>query len=240
MKQTQSKLFQKQILDLMKSILILSTIIFICFSCTNQPVSKEKKRTSSSFLLQDVRTYESMIPETLKAGSLMIWRTGSIQWSAEASVLIFPKKNPLPKGTCYYIEFNFLPSYTKSNGEILKISNLNIKADLKAFYKHKIKAQVVEYVIRKGEGYCANQYFIKESGSDSMYLINSDSALSKETITLFRQISPQEHFQTYSLYPNCKQYRDSSSLEQLFTKGKNKEGVEYKLPFVPPIRYGGN
>lgn len=224
----------------MKSVSFLSIIIFIFCSCTNHPVSKERKKTDSSFLLQDVRTYESMIPETLKSGSLMIWRTGSIQWSPEASVLIFPKKNPLPKGTCYYIEFYFWPPYTKSNEEILKISSLNIKTDLKAFYKHQIKAQAVRYVIHKGEGYCANQYFIKEPGSDFMYLINSDSVLSKETITIFRQISPQEHFQTYSLYPNCEQYKDSSSLRQLFTEGKNEEVIEYKLPFVPPVRYSGN
>lgn len=224
----------------MKSISLLSIILLLASSCTNQPVHREKKKPDTSFLLQEIRSYESMIPETLKTGSLMIWRTGSIQWSAEASVLIFPKKKPLPKGTCYYIEFNFFPLYTKSNGEILKIAGLDIKADLKTFYKHHLKAQAVNYIIHKGEGYCANQYFIKEAGSDFMYLINSDSILSKETIALFRQISPKEHFQTYSLYPNCEQYQDSSSLEQLFTEGKNKENIQYKLPFVPPIRYGRN
>lgn len=219
---------------------LLVIVIFSICSCNNHSIHKEKKKSDSSFLLQEIRLYESMIPETLKAQSLMIWRTGSIQWSSEASVLIFPKKNPLPKGTCYYIEFNYFPFYTKSNGEILKMHGLNIEANLNDFYNHKIKAQAVDYVIHKGEGYCANQYFIKESGGDFMYLINPDSLLSKETIFLFRQISPQEHFQTYSLYPNCEQYKDSSALQQLYTEGKNGESIEYKLPFVAPVRYGGN
>lgn len=220
-----------------KSIGILPAFTFILIASCNGKSSEqqEQKTVSSSILQEELHEYESMIPESIKKESLMIWRTGSIQWSSDATVLVFPKKHPLRNGNCFYIQFNYGPFYARSGEAIMKIYSLDIKTNLNAFYKPGVKPQAVDYVVHKGEGYCANQYFIKAVASDSMYLINTDSILAKKTIHLFRQISAQEHFQTYALSPACFQNNKiSAEQEQLYTEGKNKEAVSYQLPYVKP------
>jgi hypothetical protein len=110
----------------MKQKLILP-ILLLFTSCNNNISEKEKTQSQdSSSLSKEIQMYESFIPEEILKGSLMIWRIGSIQWSSDASVLIFPQKNKLTNGNCYYIQFNYSPFYTNLNEEIMRVYSLNI------------------------------------------------------------------------------------------------------------------
>jgi hypothetical protein len=67
-----------------------------------------------------------------------------------------------------------------------------------------------------------------------MFLISNNLTASKKTINLFKQISAQEHFQSYALYPNCQKY--ATVAYKLLSDGKNDEKIDYKLPFVAPVK----
>ena len=214
----------------------LLALLVLLNSCDRSAPNKEKLSVSSSLLLKDINLYESLIPGKIKDGSLFIWRVGSIEWSTDASVLVFPEKDKLNHGNCYYIQFNFDPKFSKENEEIMRIYHLSIQTDIGGFRESDLNFRPLDYVIHNGEGYCSNQYFIKKAGNDSMSLINSNAILSKKTMAIFKQISAQEHFQSLSLLQNCTELRDFAD-SIMFNKGNVASNGNYLLPYTDPVRY---
>lgn len=212
-------------------------------SCTNSKQAVEfivSKNSFSSYISQ----LETCFPvQCIDSSAIYIWRIGSIEWASSASVLVLKenvgKHNFYSPASMNYLVLNKDEIDTPSSfaTPLLVCYNLPFGNEVFEFDLSVLKLQKIDYLLNnKGEGHCANQYFIKKFNDDRMLLVNGDASLERVVAGLFSQVSPQEHFQSLSLNVDC-QHLDSIA-DNLFFKGKiDSLASNYFLPYSPPIRF---
>lgn len=199
-------------------------ILLIGNACSNKneelsKSSNNKKRGYTKF----VDLVDGMLPKNIdKKKYLIIYRTGSIEYSSDYSVLCIPKEDLNKKKIqCSYFMLNNLAVFNPNNsvldedeptilGFSFWLENRNLKqillSNLKSYTLDELDIYVRDKLIKHpGEGHCNNFYFISSDNGDSLYVldVNSDIKEKNYFINLYKQISPSEYLQTLSLDNKC-------------------------------------
>lgn len=199
-------------------------VLLIGNACSNKNeafsnTSDNKQRGYTKF----VDLVDGMLPKNIdKKKYLIIYRTGSIEYSSDYSVLCIPKEELNKKKIhCNYFMLNNLSVLSTNNlkldedeptilGFSFWLENRDLKQmllrNLKSYSLDELDIYVKDKLTKQpGEGHCNNFYFISSDNEDSLYVldINSDVKEKNYFINLYRQISPSEYLQTLSLDDKC-------------------------------------
>lgn len=192
-----------------KTKIILSFVLILFSSCTKLKESETGKMTKSYFSVS-----EENLPNFLDSSYILIYRIGSIEWSPYSTVLAIKLDNKTHKSNVAFLfQFNFSIEEKKSfiyktnymKSYKINLKNVNIK-DVERF-KLNINDSLLKTYNFNGEGKCSNIYVIRKIGKSDCFILDKNSnERDKQWIKeIFRQISPQEHFQSFSLEKNCNQ-----------------------------------
>lgn len=175
----------------------------------------------------------------------LIYRQGSIDFSSGVTVLCLPKNTTGKQFiNCKYYSLNFNPlDYSINNnaepeiiGHSFSLKNhfWDKHFDVKRLSKYH-KSDLVNYIKKRenenlsGEGHC-NNYFYISSGTDSVYILDSKSTELEKSFfkSLYRQISPSEYYQSFSLDNTCeKQWNLYLRLRQ----SKDLDTFDFKITY---------
>jgi hypothetical protein len=190
---------------------------FLLVSCTNQ---YKELITNDSEFTKLINNIDSVLPKNISPiDYLLIYRTGSIKYSSDYTVLCIKKKDLMKKSiNCKYFMINNIgqlyrkyPNLESDEPKILGFSFLlnNPRGDFKLNRLMKYSPiEVDKYLdsvvkVRSGEGHCDNMYYLVDN--KDIYIVNSTwpSLELDLVISLYKQISPSEYFQTFSLRNQC-------------------------------------
>jgi hypothetical protein len=179
-----------------------------------------KKKTKSDFFgyRKNLAKVLLQLPKGIsRKDYFIIIRFGSIEFSSDYCVLCIPKKNLDKKSiNCFYYKLNNIEPISNNSSSdveevpriigyklrlINNVRNINFN-NLSSFTLNDIDNFVSsEMRHHLGEGIFANYYFVLTQNVSKIYILNkkSDVKIKKYFIHLFRQISPSEYLQTYSL-----------------------------------------
>lgn len=211
---------------------ITFVLVLIIFGCSNNNKSenielgKDKKASLERLFFERVDSY---LPKHInRLEYTLIYRTGSIEFSSDLSVLCIPKKLSADKYiNCEYFMLNNIEKLYQDNPDLNsnepKILGFSFILN-NTFYDKNPSFEVLDkwhidelnkYIdkrltIRQGEGHCNNFYYCSTSNEDSVYVIDYTSRNLEKNFfeSLYKQISPSEYFQTSSLKEGCNKERE--------------------------------
>lgn len=216
--------------------LLLILIVALISSCSDNLEKNKIKTESSFFSLSDQH-----LPRFVDSNYVLIYRIGSIEWSPYTTVFAVNLNDGNVKNTknisAFLWQYNFL---SEGDKEIMFEENyltsykfkiqLNDLAYFNSLQGNKNDSILNSYKFN-GEGRCDNIYVVRRIGQSNCYIINSESKKEdREFIKeIFAKISPQEHFQTFSLDQNCAEM-DSLAFS-LLKNGKIDDELQYCIDF---------
>lgn len=189
--------------------IVVFLVLILLSCCTKSKESNKDIKTESFFSVS-----ERYLPNFLDSSYTLIYRIGSIEWSPYITVLAIKsvKETTKSNGSFLY-QFNFSIEGNKSfmyESNYMNSYKINLKKDNiedVERLKFSINDSILNTYNFNGEGKCSNIYVVRKIGKSDCFIIDKNSnELDKELIKeIFRQISPQEHFQSFSLEKNCNQ-----------------------------------
>lgn len=186
---------------------------------TKLQIEQEKNLSRHQMMLAKL---DSLLPISLNRDNYwIVFRYGSIEFSSDYSVLCIPKKeiNESQIHCNYFMINNIEELYTKHpklESDEPNILGFNILLNnnknkihlnsLKCYAGKELDKYVSNRLLKRtGEGHCNNFYFITSKDKDSVYVLDLNSGIKEKAYFeyLYKQISPSEYLQTFSLKEDC-------------------------------------
>jgi len=180
---------------------------FVIHSCqqADQTKADQTGKDTEGIFEDQIRRMEKLIPNSMfDTNHVAIWRSGSIFYSEDLSLLVIEKKQLKDKQLlCYYISFDSdKPSNYRNwkfaNVYELTLENLPFKFPLTDKI-HIGDLDTLSYT--HGEGIESNNYFMADFKSDIIYPISRryNNSYTLQVAKLFNQISKREKVQVFAL-----------------------------------------
>jgi len=217
-------------------------ILFAIACCKVKQPRGKKSMQEYNFLENEFKYLPKMINQK---DYLFICRSGSINFSSNSTILCIPKVELNNKFiNCYYFSLNIKSTgnteENESNPEIfghnfvLKNHFINQEICLQNLKKY-ANNEVEKYIQKKliegslKEDNCSNIYYITEN-QNFIYVLDSKSSNIERAFfkSLYRQISPSEYYQSFSLDDTCVKQTD---LYYRLVQNKDLDTFNFKINY---------
>ncbi len=191
------------VLKMRNSSWILS--ILLLFSCSQEEPKKDLKIPAQHSFLVEVKGYLKDV--SFPDSSILIWRTGSIEWSEQGSLLVVKPQEELKSSKIDVSYYEFYDGFEDNGLTYSKYDfSLNGNKNLYHILSEYIHSQKVQKDSENfDEGVCGNRFCLEMTGLNKYKNVSfsSDLAVVSCIKQLMRQISAKEYYQSLSLEKNC-------------------------------------
>jgi hypothetical protein len=220
--------------------LLIITLVLILASCDGKTKNFNNQIRDDVFGIID-----SYVPKMInKKNYIFVYRSGSIEYASDYSLLCIPKKELFNKKiNCFYLMLNniddikymgrnfnegepkaIIYNFDLINNKKMKLSKLNkLKKEKLRNYRMKIS--------RKGEGHRNNFYYISCDENNFVYVLDFTSSLNEKLYfqSLFQQISSSEYLQAFSMNKVCD---EKNYLIQKLKKNEDLDTFKFRITNV--------
>ncbi len=225
--------------------ILFGAITFIaCSNIEKKQVSKDKN-VEIGFWQEYISKISEYLPKKINSHDFwIVYRLGSVEYSNTATVLAIPKKSIADKKiSCYYYSINMYEDHRESEPNLFSYEFVLTRDSLKHLPQinnlNKLNFSSLNNYINNrkhpntGEWHCGNIFLINPEINSDFYVLDHNSPIEEKQffLNLYRQISPSEYFQSFTLEKSCSdQQLLMNQLKSDYFQDSLKFKIKYDLP----------